>query len=793
MQSGCQGLSSEEAARRAEKGLSNHPPKKKGDGALAILSRHLLTLFNLLNVLLALCLAMVGGYRNMLFVGVVVSNVVIGLVQELRAKRMHDRLELLARGKICVLRDSLETLLDPQAQVQGDVVRLRRGHQVPADAKVLDGECMVNEALLTGESEPVEKAAGATLLSGSYLTQGFVTAELTAVGESSYAGSLQASARKLKRAASELMGDMQGLIRIVSVAIVPLGTLLFCKQYFLLHLSLEDAVTGSVAAMIGMIPEGLVLLTSVALAVGVVRLGRRGVLVNELFGIESLARTDIVCLDKTGTITRGDMAVSRVESLGDLEFGDVEARMSALTKAFEEEKSPTQDALRARFGAYPEAETATAAIPFSSDRKWLAARFDAFGTLIMGAPERLLEGAALSRAQALASQGMRVLALVQTVTELCGEALPDGLCPLALVVISDQVRPEAQETFGYFTRQGVELKVLSGDSAMTVRRVAAEAGMPGAECAIDMSEHHTPVDYDQLCRQYTIFGRVSPEDKQELVKALRRAGHCVAMIGDGVNDIPALKAADCSIAMAGGSDAACRVAQMTLLNQDFSIMPQIVLEGRRVINNITRASALFLVKNIFSFLLAAFLLALPFVYPFAPIQLTLVSALTIGVPSFFLALQPSKEKVTGSFYQSVFSRALPGGVTVALTSLTLMLLREKLSLNHDQVSTICTVLAGFSGLCVLADACRPFTVSRGTLLALMAGGMTLAMLVFPKVFYLTPLPAQGWAALAALAISTVPVLLGLQKLTNALSARWTQRHSREEKKQTALRAGKQSV
>lgn len=754
------GLSTREAQARAARGLDNRIPKSGDRGVWGIVRRNLFTLFNLLNLVLAGLLLWIGSYRNLLFMGVVVSNAVIGLTQELRAKLTHDRLLLLAEGRVRTLRDGAETLLPPAALVQGDVVRLLRGDQAPADARVLGGEAEVNEALLTGEGEPVQKHAGDELLSGSYLTEGELTAELTRVGAESFAGKLQTSARRVKRPQSALMGSLNRIIRVVSLLLVPIGVALYLRQTVGLGLALPEAVTKTVAATLGMIPEGLILLTSVALAVGVVRLGSRGALVNELYGIENLARVDVLCLDKTGTLTSGQMRVTGLLPLEGAPQAEAEAALRLLVASLPGEEGPTFMALRE---AYPPApcDAPLMTVPFGSGRKWSAAQTAPMGTLVLGAPERVLAGypAVLDAARTHAAQGVRVLALCRTAAPLAGKTLPDGLRPLALVLVGDTLRPDAKATLAYFREQGVQLKIISGDSALTVARVAAEAGLEGAERAVDLSAGSGAPDYDALAKKYTVFGRVSPEDKRQLVAALKRQGRTVAMVGDGVNDIPALKAADCSIAMAGGSDAAARVAQITLLNADFAVVPQIVLEGRRVINNITRAAALFLVKNLFSFLLAALLLVLPLVYPFAPIQLTLISSLTIGFPSFVLALQPNRERVRGSFLKNVLMRAVPGGLAVTAACLGAMLIGARLGLPEAQVSTVCTLASGFAGLLVLLLTCLPLDGLRAALVGLMAAAMAGAVLIVPQVFYLVPLTgAAGVVLLGAMGAAGVMVL-----------------------------------
>lgn len=756
------GLTQEEVRARREQGRTNTMPRRTEGGVADILRRNVLTLFNLLNLCLAGLLLWVGSHRDMLFLGVVLSNTLIGTIQELRAKRTHDRLQLLSEGRVRVMRDGVECRLSPQELVLDDVVLLSRGDQIPADATVLSGAGEADESLLTGESAPVSKAAGDTLYSGSFLVSGSVAARLTAVGADSYAGQLQLSARRVKRAQSELMRDMRRIIRWVSVLIVPIGAAMFSRQYASVDLGLRDAVTGTVASMLGMIPEGLILLTSVSLAAGVVALGRRNALVNELFGIETLARTDVVCMDKTGTLTSGEMVLDRTLALNGVLPEEIAAYMAALLRASADE-TPTVRALAEAFPASNAPEIAQA-VPFSSARKWSAAQTEGLGSVVLGAPERLLKGEALEQAQALAAQGLRVLALLRAPAPLCGESLPEGLAPMALLCLRDALRPNVQKTVRYFGEQGVTLKVISGDSPLTVSHAAAAAGVPGADRMVDLSTIEGEKDYTALSRHYTIFGRVSPQDKQGLIEALRKDGHGVAMVGDGVNDIPALKAADCSIAMAGGSDAACRVAQITLLDADFDVMPRIVLEGRRVINNITRAASLFLVKNIFSLLLSVLLLIFPFAYPFAPIQLTLVSSLTIGIPSFVLALQPSRDRVSGSFLRNVIMRALPGGVCTAALIIPLMAFSDGLGFSQDVVSSLSTLIAGYSGLVVLFLTCLPLNALRGGLVAAMAVLFAGAVLLLPQVFYLSPVSGGQWWVLAAAAVLAPLIQIGLGAL-----------------------------
>lgn len=759
MNGNTKGLTTQEANALCEQGKANVMPRKKDGSAAEILSRNIFTLFNLLNLVLAVLLIIVGSYRNMLFLGVVFSNILIGTIQELRAKLMNDRLKLLSEGCVTVLRDGKKVSLTPSELVLGDVVCLLRGDQVPADAQVLSGGASVDESLITGESHPVQKTESSELFSGSFLMDGQLTAVLTAVGAESYAGKLQLSARKVKRASSKLMRDMQRIIRYVSILIVPLVLLLFWKQYSGLGASFEEAVTKCVAAVLGMIPEGLILLTSIALAASVVRLGRRKALVNELYGIESLARTNVVCMDKTGTLTSGEMTFDEMITQEGVSQGEAQECLAALLSTFSD-RTPTNDALRAGCPIASDAE-AIHIVPFSSERKWSAGSFKGLGTVVLGAPEQLLHGEALEQAQIQARSGRRVLALMRGENATSGDRLPARLKPLAFLCLRDSLRPRVAETVKYFGRQGVALKVLSGDNPLTVSHVARDAGIPRAGDYIDVSALPRPIDYLVIAKQHTVFGRVSPDDKRFLIEAMQSRGDSCAMIGDGVNDIPALKAADCSIVMAGGSDAASRVSQITLLNADFEVVPEIVLEGRRVINNITRTTSLFLVKNIFSFLITLLMLALPFAYPFVPIQLTLISSLTVGIPSFVLAFQANKERVEGNFLRNVIMRALPGGICVVLLVAMTMAMGANHKLSEEVISTLCTLIAGYSGITVLILTCLPLDLLRAGLIVLMAGIFVLLVVLFPSAFYLQQVFGAQWVVLISTAVLAPVLQIGL--------------------------------
>lgn len=775
-----QGLTTQQAQRLHEEGKGNVPPRAAGRTLGQIVFHNLFTWFNILNFLLALALIGVHSWRNMLFMGVVISNTLISTIQEIRAKKTVDRLTLLVTAPVHVLRDGQWTQLPAEQLVLGDVVIFSAGDQVCADADVVYGLGAADESLLTGESDPVPKQQGEALYSGSVITEGKLYASLKNVGEQSYAGQLVQSVRTIKVPRSQLMEDLKKLIRVISYFLIPLGLMVFFKQYRLLDYPLNQAVPSAVAAMIGMIPEGLMLLTSMALAVGVVRLGKQNTLVQELYGIENLARVDTLCVDKTGTITKGMLEVEHVIPLGEADQQSVDKWMMQLLQASEDDNLTFQ-ALRSHWtGPVQPAQPVAGRVPFSSARKWSAIGFAMQGCVVLGAPEFVL-GSAMpddlrQQVSHYATQGLRVMLLCRSANPLDGQTLPDALQPLALITLNDQIRDDFAETAAYLAREGVDIKVISGDNPLTVAEVARRAGLQGADRWVDMSLVKGDEALERAAEQFTVFGRVAPEQKQRLVVAMKAAGKTVGMMGDGVNDVPALKVCDCAIAMAGGNDAARRVSQLTLLKENFSALPQVILEGRRVINNISRSASLFLVKTLLSFLLSLMTLLLPIRYPFEPIQMTLISSFTIGIPSFFLALAPNRERVQGHFTKTIVRNALPGAVTNVLLLLVLYAVSGMVDMSPEQRGTIAVAVVGFTGLLVLAYTSRPLNLMRGLLLAAMAGGMLLTALLMPKLFYLVPLAPTGWVLLVILLVLS-PVCLAF--LRSAVQRFFEARHKRK--------------
>ena len=758
------GLTAQEVADRVAGGAANHHAPSKSQPVAVILAKHCFTFFNFLNVCLALCLILVQDYRDMMFMGVVLSNTLIGTIQELRARKTIQKLQLRTVQPVHVLRDGRTVSVKPDDLVRDDLVVLQRGDQVPADAIVHSGTGSCNESMLTGESDAVAKHSGDWVLSGTYITEGSLTCQLVYVGRDSYLQRLERTARRGHSPKSELMQDLQHLIRRLTLILIPSGLLLFARQYFTRQVPLQKAVPQAVAAMIGMIPEGLMLLTSVALMVGVIRLGKKGALVQDLYSIESLARVDVLCLDKTGTLTTGRLRLEETIPL-DASEKELDQALLSFLSAFTDDPSPTLSALSN--GRQIPDPIHTAILPFSSDRKLSAVSFPDGTVLILGAPEFVLgnDTPLMERIQPAVAAGKRVVVLARTQGNLQGTSLPSGRKPIGLFLLSDELRPNLQSTFQYFEQEGVTLKLISGDHPDTVAALAARAGLPNCDRAISLSGIGPDADYQALAEQYTVFGRVSPEQKQLLVRALKANGHHVAMTGDGVNDIPALKASDCSIAIGGGSEATQHASKLTLISGDFGVLPMIVSEGRRVINNITRTASLFLVKTIYSLLLCVLIIFLPVAYPFRPIQLTLISAVCVGIPSFFLAMERNDERVHGRFISTIIHRALPGAVSIMFCALSAMFL-EKFDVPAELCHTLATLSAGVMGLTCLALQCLPMNRYRLLLLFLMAALFVGAIVCFSSVFYLVPIGWKDAGILAVICLLGILCQLTLRRLMN---------------------------
>src|SRR5215213_6911249 len=765
------GLTAAEVAERVARGLVNDVPSAPTRTFGQIVRSNLVTRFNLLLGSLLAVILVVGPLQDALFGLVIVANTVVGIVQEVRAKRTLDRLEVVNAPRARVVRDGRVAELAVGQVVLDDVLEAAAGDQVVVDGEVLaSGGLEVDESLLTGESEPVARRPGERLLSGSFVAAGSGRYRATKVGREAYAVRLAEEARRFTLARSELRAGVDQILKYVTWALVPTAVLLFVSQLRLEH-GVRAGLRGAVAGTVAMVPEGLVLLTSVAFAVGVVRLGRRQVLVRELPAVETLARVDVICFDKTGTITAGDLAVQDLVAAGDGTAGEAVAAALGALAAADPNPNATLRAIGEAFPA-PEGWRPEAAVPFSSARKWSGASFAGHGAFLLGAPEVLLAEAPadggrdlLRRAEVIATEGRRVVLLAEA-PALDGERPPAGLRPRAMVVIGDRVRDDAAGTIAWFTEEGVQVKVVSGDHPRTVAAIAGQVGIAGAGQPVDART--LPEDQAELAglvEGRSVFGRVVPRQKRAMVQALAGRGHVVAMTGDGVNDVLALKDADLGIAMGGGSAASRAVAELVLLDGRFATLPSVMAEGRRVIANIERVAKVFVTKTVYATVLALAVGLAGLAFPFLPRHLTLISSLTIGIPGFFLALEPCTQRARPGFVRRTLAFAVPAGLTAALGTLVAYQIADVANVPQDEARTAATLALAGLGLVVLALAARPLSASRRLLVAAMAGGFVVVLLVpFLRRFFALDLPPLP---VTLSAISVAAVLGGILALVAA--------------------------
>ena len=781
------GLTNEEVQERIAQGQVNNNENPNTRTYKQIILENTLTFFNFLNLVLLVLVLLVGSYKNSMFVGIIFINTVIGIIQEIRAKKTIDKLAILTESKTVVLREGKKWKISTEKLVVDDLIFLKAGEQVPADAKILEGNLEVNESLLTGEADNLPKNPGDELFSGSFVTAGQACCQIIHVGSDNYASRITSEAKEFKRHNSELRNSLNAILKVISIIIVPLGAMLFYKQYYFVGDSIRDSVVNMVAAVLGMIPEGLVLLTSVALTLGALKLAQKKTLVQELYCIETLARVDTLCLDKTGTITEGTMCVESVESYppvydeisdetsgnktapgewnnngtksSDLTEGSAAAEASAVSAAEAiakedgssillpqeesetgakkhrqedtakireiehimgnllsvlKDQNATADALRARFKVAQDMEL-DHVIPFSSDRKYSGAAFKDAGTYLMGAAQFLFpEGnpELMEYCGSFAEEGLRVLVVAHSENVNEGTEIPEGLEPVGLLLLTDVIRAEAPDTLAYFESQGVDLKVISGDDPVTVSAIAKRAGLKNAEQYVDATTITTQEEMDEAVATYSVFGRVTPQQKQAMVKSLQAQKHTVAMTGDGVNDVLALKEADCSIAMAEGSDAAKNIANVVLLDSNFAAMPEIVNQGRRVVNNIRTAASMFLIKTIFSVLLSLITIFFGDSYPFEPIQMSLISACAVGIPTFLLAQENNYEKIDHTFLRHVFMNAFPAAVTITGCVFTVMLVCQNVYHSNLMLNTACVLVTGWNYMAALKTVYAPLNRYR---------------------------------------------------------------------------------
>ena len=652
-----EGLSNIQVEKRKKEGLVNFDTTSPTKSIKSIIISNFFTIFNLMNLLLALAVFAVGEYKNMLFIGLVVINTAISTFQEIHSKRVIDKLSLISNTKVNCIRNGKKEKIDINEIVLDDILEFETGNQIITDCKIIKGEIEVDESFITGESNAITKKEGDIILSGSFVISGKCRAQVEHIGEDNFTSKISKQTRYVKKVNSEIMNSLNKIIKTVSIIIIPVGTLLFLNQYNLDGGILKDAVIHTVAAIIGMIPEGLILLTSTVLAVSVIRLSKSNVLVQELFCIETLARVDTLCLDKTGTITQGKMEVNDIV-LVNAKKDEMQIILKQIGKA-SEDSNATIEAIREKFIDINEAKKweAKQKIAFSSSKKWSGISFKEHGTYVIGAPEFVLKEKINDYKNIIEkySKDYRMIVLVHSNNDFEEKELPQDIEVLGFVLITDKLRENAKETIEYFKKQGVDIRIISGDNPATVSKIAKKAGVEGFENYIDCTTIKSEEELEKAVEKYKIFGRVTPEQKKQIVQALKKQGHTVAMTGDGVNDIIALKEADCSIAIASGSDAARNVSQLVLLDSNFASMPKIVAEGRRTINNLERSASLFLSKTIYSTILAILFVFVKAEYPFMPIQLSLISLVCIGIPSFILALEPNKERVKGKFIGNVIA------------------------------------------------------------------------------------------------------------------------------------------
>lgn len=746
------GLSDQDVKKRIAEGLINVDNSLKTRKISDIIKNNVCTLFNLVNIILAILVIFTMQWKNLLFICVIVVNVFIGIIQEIRSKRSTDKLAIVTSSKIEVLRDDKIEKIDHCDIVLDDIIVLKRGNQVPADCKILSGSCQANESLLTGESDLIGKCEGDELMSGSFINSGTIYAKVIHVGTDNYSAKITREAKSSSKINSEIMKSLNAIIKYVSILLIPVGIMLFCKSYFITNTGFNESILSSVSAMVGMIPEGLILLTSTVLAVSVIRLSRQNVLVQQLYCIETLARVDTLCLDKTGTLTTGNMKVEKVVSFDRTYDEKIKEAFVSLINA-DKDKNETAKSIEDYYKnkGITKIYEPSAVIPFSSETKWSGATFTNGESYVMGAAQFVLskypkvydqikdlinENSKTSRVLLLSKvEGFKEDNFQNFAPEMIGTPLP-----MALVCITDEIRSTAHSTIEFFKNQGVDIKIISGDDPVTVSGIAKQVGVDGAENYIDASNIENEEQIEIALKEKSVFGRVKPEQKKQFVEFLQKNHKTVAMTGDGVNDVLALKAADCSIAMNSGSDATRNISHIVLVDNDFSKMPEVVAEGRRSINNLQRSGSLFLVKTIMSLVLGTLFVFLPYDYPFTPIQMTLFSSICIGIPSFVLALEPNQDIVTGHFLANCIFRSLPGGLCAILSILAINVIGyEIFNLSYNEVASLSLLALCFLGLMLIVRLSIPYTLLRVCLTFFVIAGLIGGSIVMPNIFDIAPL------------------------------------------------------
>ena len=770
------GLTSSQARERLENGYSNFKPESAERTVGQILRDNIFTFLNLVLTVLGICLMLVGAFPHLTFMPVIIINTIIGIIQELRSKRALAKLSFISAPSATVIRDGNCIEVPTDSAVLDDIALFSSGQQIYADAVVLHGEVNVNEALVTGESDEITKTPGDTLLSGSFIVSGECAARLDKVGRDSFVAQLTLEAKKTKGKLSDgMVATLKRFVQVIGIIIVPIGIAMFIRQVTQDSIDVTQATVSTVGALVGMVPDGLYLLVSIALTVSVLRLARRKTLVQERNCIETLARVNVLCVDKTGTITEPNMAVKDVVLMNPRHFNsDAVSQIIADYAGNLPAENETMIAIQSFIQA-PARRRAINAMPFSSAVKYGGVSFGSTESYLLGAPERILQSSFSmhrEKIDAYSAQGYRVLLLAQYDGDITSALEPRRVVPVALILLSNRIRPEAPATFKFFAKQGVKIIVISGDNPITVSNIALEAGIEGAEKFIDAAELQTDRQIKRAVHEYVVFGRVTPDQKRKLVRALKATGNTVAMTGDGVNDVLALKDANCSIAMASGSEVASQVSDIVLLNSDFSSMPAVVMEGRRVINNLERSASLFITKNIFSLLFVIFA-TIPFgsLFPILPNQFTLYNVMLIGIPSFVLAMEANKKIVRGKFLVNVFRNTLPAGLTSFLGMGAMFYFATQRGIHSYEISTMSLIIVAFVSFLLLYTLCRPLNVLRIALIVTMLVGFIVGAIAMAVVGFLVPLTgASIWITIVT-CLCAAPVYVGLNMLFRKSSKR----------------------
>lgn len=702
------GLTINEVEKRINKNLVNYDTSAKTKSIKQIVLENVFTLFNIINIILAISIILVGSFKNLAFMSIIICNTLISIFQQIRSKKTLDKLKIVSESKVIVRREGVETSININEIVKDDIIVMKSGNQVVVDCIVREGSIEVDESFVTGESDTIVKNKNDLILSGSFITSGSAVCQVKNIGKDNYTAKIANDTKYIKNVSSEIMRSLNKIVKYISMLIVPIAILLFYRQLYLEDNNIANAVVNTTAAIIGMIPEGLVLLTSTVLAVSVYTLSKKSVLVQDLYCIEALARVDVLCLDKTGTITEGNMEVIKEENLTDIDVGEIAALIVQELK----DENPTATAISQHYKTNKKVSIKEK-IYFSSKRKYSGLVLESGETYIMGSPEFVLKEKIKKYQDKINEYSNKYRVL--TVAKISNK----NIDVLGFILIQDKIRKNTKETLDYFKKQGVKLKIISGDNALTVKNIAKRAGLGEEIKEIDATTLKSENDIINAVEKYDIFGRVTPEQKKDLVIALQNHGHTVAMTGDGVNDVLALKEADCSVAMASGSDATKNVSQIVLLNSDFSSMPHIVEEGRRTINNIERSSSLFLVKTVYASILAFIFIFLEVPYPFIPIQLTLASISTIGIPSFMLSFEPNKERVKGKFLPNVLKKSTPASLTIVINILLITIISVLLDIPYSKTSTISVFMTGFITFVLLYKICKPLNNFRKILIITM--------------------------------------------------------------------------